>query len=65
MARAAQLAAFAVSAAVALWTVPLAAEPAANGRQTQPAANGRQAEPAANGRLVGNGQSTLLRNCNG
>src|SRR5262245_58277649 len=46
VARAAQLAAFAVSAAAALWAASLAAEPAANGRQ---------AEPAANGRLVGNG----------
>src|SRR5262249_42954056 len=63
-ARAAQLAAFAVSAAVALWAASLAAqpaasgrptEPAATGRQTEPAANGRQAEPAPNGRLVGNG----------
>ena len=63
-ARAAQIAAFAVSAAVALWAASLAAEPAAsgrqtepaaNGRQTEPAANGRQAEPAPNGRLVGNG----------
>jgi outer membrane protein TolC len=68
MARAAQLAAFAVSAAAVLWTVPLAAEPAANGRQAAPAANGRQAEPApngrqaepaANGRLVGNGGGTM------
>src|SRR5262249_38728053 len=62
-ARAAQIAAFAVSAAVALWAASLAAEPAASGRQTEPAANGRQtepangrqAEPAPNGRLVGNG----------
>src|SRR5262249_12725487 len=49
-ARAAQLAAFAVSAAVALWAASLAAEPAASGRQTEPAASGRQTEPAANGR---------------
>src|SRR5262245_64806161 len=55
VARAAQLAAFAVSAAAALWAASLAAEPAANGRQTEPAANGRQTGPAANGRLVSNG----------
>ena len=59
MARVAQLAAFVASAAAALWTVPLAAEPAANGRQAAPAANGRQAEPAPNGRLVGNGGGTM------
>ena len=46
IARVAQIAAFAISAATALWAASLAAEPAANGRQ---------AEPAANGRLVGTG----------
>ena len=50
IARVAQIAAFAISAATALWAASLAAEPAANGRQAEPAANGRQAEPAANGR---------------
>src|SRR5262249_20270578 len=64
IARGARIVAFAVSAATALWVASLAAEPAANGRQTEPAANGRQTEPAANGRqaepapngrLVGNG----------
>ena len=46
IARAAHIAAFAVSAATVLWAASLAAEPAGNGRQ---------AEPAANGRLVGTG----------
>src|SRR5262245_18312634 len=46
IARGTRIAAFAVSAAAALWVASLAAEPAANGRQT---------EPAPNGRLVSNG----------
>src|SRR5262249_19630252 len=49
-ARAAQIAAFAVPAAVALWAARLAAEPAPGGRQPEPAASGRQTEPPANGR---------------
>src|SRR5215831_8403078 len=60
-ARAAQIAAFAVSAAVALWAASLAAEPAASGRQTEPAASGRQTEPAASGRQTeppANGRQT-------
>ena len=55
IARVAQIAAFAVSAAIALWTASLAAEPAANGpaakgpAATGPAATGPAAnEPAAN-----------------
>src|SRR5262245_8412145 len=62
IARGTRIAAFAVSAAAALWVASLAAEPAANGQakpaangQAKPAANGRQAEPNGNGRLVGSG----------
>src|SRR5262249_27524818 len=57
-----QFAAFAVSAATALWVVSLAAEPAANGPAPKgPAANGTPPNgtaangAAANGRLVSNG----------
>src|SRR5262245_16683544 len=58
IARGTRIAAFAVSAAAALWVASLAAEPAANGRQTGPAANGRL---VSNGAGAGTMDAALIQ----